>query len=347
MSFGENDIGSSQKEFLILLTFRILSSRDKKGLMKCRGYALVALFLLLGRSQGQTSFTGLNIDFSEYAFATLPGSSPTGYNIINDSTGAELTSDNGDSDDIFISVSSSVPAGAAGAFANVDLNPSGGLRSNHGFGNSFASTYSGSPGNNPGTLITQTIRMTFADYLTITDFKTDFRSLNTAGITWEHSRLSFLKSDGSYFSSPAHVTGDHGSWSIATNPLPSWNIGNETAGNGASGSPSLGFFVAAANDTVTNVGTALTTSGGNGSKEAFTSTNGNSFLDYDDVGLAPGTQIGGFEWTVFLEDTRGTSNSSSQWTATQTYFEFSGSVPEPSSGALVLLATLGFLRRSR
>ncbi len=308
-------------------------------------HSFLALVLTLP-SQGQTPFTDLTFDFTEAAFGTGTLTGTQGYNVINDTTGAKLTADNGDLQDIFITTSSSLPSNATGAYANAETVAGGGLRSNHGYNNSFSSTYATGAPDNPGSLLSSTIRITFGNHVTLSNFETDFRSLNTRGATWEYARLAYLKPDGSYFSSTP-VIGDHASWSSATNPLPSWDIGDETAGNGASGSPSLGWFVTAANDTVTGVGTSQTSSGGNGSKEALTSTNGNSYLDYADVGLASGTAIGGFEWTVYVEDTRGSSNNPSRWTATQEFIRVTGTVPEPSSTLLIALASLSVLRRRR
>ena len=307
---------------------------------------LIFPFALTSSVLAQAPFTDLSFDFTEAAFTDGPISGTQGYNIINDSTGAKLTADNGDLPDVFISISSSIPSNAAGAYADTEILNDGGLRSNHGYNNTFASTYATGSPNNPGTLVSSTIRITFANHVTLSNFETDFTSLNTRGATWEYSKLAYLQPDGSYFSSSPAI-GSHASWSASTDPLPSWNIGNETAGNGASGSPSLGWFVTAANDTVTGVDSNQTTAGGNGSLERLTSSNGNSYLDYVDVGLASGTAIGGFEWTTYVEDTRGSSNNASRWTATQDFFRITGTVPEPSSALLIALSSLTILCRRR
>ncbi len=298
-------------------------------------------------SHGQ-KFDSLNFDFSEAAFSVGALSGTTGFNLLNDVTGAKLSSDNGDLDDFFIEVISNVPAGADGAIASLEILAGGELKSSHGFSKTYANTYAVSPGNNPGTKVSQTIRMTFADHVAIKNFTTDFRSLNTRGRTWEHSELTYLKKDGSYFTS-APVIGDYLTWQAANQAQPDWNIGSEGAGS-ASGSPSQGWFIAGSTDTVKDVGSSLTVAGdgGNGSRENLTSTNGNSVLDYNDVGLAADTEIGGFEWTVSVEDTRGVNNNHSTWTSTQTFFEISGeveSVPEPSSTLLLGLGAVTILLR--
>lgn len=289
--------------------------------------------MLILPSNAQT-FSNLNFDFSEYAFTSGAISGTNSYNLINDSTGAELTSDNGDQDDLTITINTTVPLNAAGAVASAEIT-SGGFRSNHGYSRTFANTYSTTTPNNPGTLIKQTIRLSFASHLTIENFVTDFRSLNTAGITWEHTELAYLQKDGSYFT-PQPFVGTHDQW--------------QASSADEEGSPSQGWWIAGSTNTVTAVGSDNTISGSNGPDENFTSTNGNSLLDYDDVGLAAGTQIGGFEWTVYLYDNRGQNNNQTNWTATQEFFEISGTipVPEPSSSLLLCFGSiLLFSRRSR
>ncbi|MGJ8696002.1 MAG: PEP-CTERM sorting domain-containing protein [Verrucomicrobiaceae bacterium] len=297
-------------------------------------------------SYGQTLFSNLNFDFSEATFGSGAISGTQGYNIINDSTGEKLTTDNADLDDIFITVTSNVPS-ATGAFADAELVSGGGLRSNHGFSNNFSATYPLGAANNPGTVVSQTIRITFANHLSITDFEMDFTSLNTRGRTWEHSQIALLDENGNYFSSEPSL-GDYNTWKNATVASdPSWNIGSEAAGNGASGSPSEGWFVTASTATVTDVGTVLSGAGSNGSRENMTGTNGDSVFNYDDVNLAPGTRIGGYEWTTFVEDTRGQNNNFSSWTTTQSGLTLTSTVPEPSSALLALLGASALLRRRR
>ena len=310
---------------------------------KTTKYVISVLGITALSASAQTSFSNLEIDFDEYAFAAGSVTSGAGYNIIDDAAGTILGSNNGDDNDIFISVNTTVPGNASGAHASAEFTGSG-LRSNHGFSKTFANTYSSPTANNPGTLIKQTIRVTFASHLSITGFSADFTSLNTRGRTWEHTEIAMLDPSGNYFSA-APSLGDYNTFNTAA---PGWNIGSEA--NGGSGSPSTGWFVAATTDTVQNVGTDLSTPGSsNGSKENLTSTNGNSFLDYNDVGLASGTQVGGIEWTVYLYDTRGQNNNQSNWTVTQDNFIISGTTtPEPSSAILLGLGGLTLLsRRSR
>jgi hypothetical protein len=179
--------------------------------------------------------------------------------------------------------------------------------------------------NNAGTRVLTTLRMLFDSHLTITNLSTVFSSLNTAGTAWEFSTIAFLQPDGSYFT--------------PTPALPLYN-----AATSFTGSPSQGWFVAADKATVANVGSANTLPNATGTADAP-----GFVLDYTKIGLAPGTQIGGFEWTTFLEDTRGTSNGQTTFTSSLTDMTLSGTIaatPEP--GTLVLLLApivLGLHRR--
>ncbi len=107
---------------------------------------------------------------------------------------------------------------------------------------------------------------------------------------------------------------------------------------GASSYP--GFFFSASKGTVENVGNTPTTSGTSvAALENLTGTNGNSFLDFADVELAPNTRIGGFEWISVLEDVRGISNSNPNFTSTMTEFSVSGTIiPEPSAALMLAIA---------
>ncbi len=301
----------------------------------CLNAKLVALNLtiLTPVSLSAQTFTDLEIDFTESAFTNGTITGTTGYNIIDDVTGNELTSDNGDMDDLFISVTTSVPTTATGAMASVEI-ASNGIVSNHAYSNTFQNTYTTGATNNPGSLIKQTIRMTFASHLEVTDFVTDFSSLNTAGITWEYTQLALLQADGSYFSVQP-VIGDYDAWS-GSSPQ--------------EGSPAIGWWNASSTGTVNGVGTDQVTTGSSGADQNFTTTNGDSVFTYNDVGLAAGTQVGGFEWTVYLEDVRGQNNGASNLTARQQYFEITGGVvpiPESSSSMLIGLAGLTLMFRRK
>ena len=301
--------------------------------MENKFYPLSLLFVIFSHGSSAQTFNNLNFDFTEYAFSNGSLSGSNSYNLINDTTGAELTSDNGDLDDLTININTSIPLNASGAVASAEINSSG-LRSNHGYSRTFASTYSSTTANNPGTLIKQTIRFSFANHLSIDNFTTDFRSLNTAGITWEHTELAYLQKDGSYFASQPFV-GTYNEWQTT-------NAGNPSA---EQGSPAQGWWIAGSTGSTIGVGSDATTSGSNGSDENFTTTNGNNLLDYNDVGLAAGTEIGGFEWTVYLYDNRGQNNNQTNWTVTQEFFEISGTVPEPSSSLLLCIGSILLIAR--
>jgi hypothetical protein len=135
----------------------------------------------------------------------------------------------------------------------------------------------------------------------------NFLSLNTAGILWEYSVLGFLDPNGNPFSA-APVMGAYNSAASFT------------------GSPSKGWYVAANKGTVTGVGGSQTTAGTSGPADDL-------LLTYALAGLTSGTQVGGLSWTTYLEDTRGTSNGISNFTASLSDITFTNTavaVPTPA-----------------
>jgi hypothetical protein len=237
----------------------------------------------------------LVIDFSEYAFpsATTDLSGPPKlYNLLNDQTGAKLLADNGDGDDFTIEYSDSDPA-ALSSPGTPNLKLTGKtIVSNRGFNKAVQQ-------NNSGSLVSTTAKLLFTEVWQITDLQAKFTSLNTAGTLWEYSVLGFLKPDGSMFS-----------------PMPM--IGAYGQASGLSGSPSVGWYVAANKGTLQDVGTNKTSGGLTGPADKLT-------LTYALAGLAPGTAIGGLVWSSYLEDVRGVDNGTSSFTASWTEFMISGS----------------------
>lgn len=246
-------------------------------------------------------------------------------NVFDDVTGEFLLADNGDRPDVTVFLSTTIAPLGTGGF---DYNAGTGvLRASQGFGGTVGT-------NHPGTRVVNSMRILFADHLEITNLNANFTSLNSAGNAWETSRLAILDPEGSFFSTPP-----------ALEPYPTHTP--------VIGGPSqyTGFFFSDSTATVEGVGTNQTSSGtALGSLENLTATNGNSFLDYADVGLAPGTRIGGFEWITVLEDTRGSANAASNFTSSMTEFSIGGItlIPEPSSALLVVAGlAVGCLRRRR
>lgn len=287
---------------------------------------VTSLFALLFLPAAPAQTISLANILDSYAWGAASSRSGTyALNIWDDATGAALAADNGDAPDITISFSTSLGALGNGGWEYTSADT---LRASQGFSGAVAA-------NNPGSRVTNTVTILFASHISITDLNTDFTSLNSAGLCWETSRLALLQPDGSYFS---------------TAPTLSSYL-DYTAIEGYSATYP-GFYFSDSKATVKDVGTANTASGSvSGALENLTGTNGNSILNYADVGLAPGTSIGGFEWTTVLEDTRGTSNANtSSFTSTMTSFAVSGSmlVPEPA-GVLLLAASLplGWARRRR
>jgi hypothetical protein len=234
------------------------------------------------------------------------------YNLLNDLTGAKLTANNGDASDISINFANS----GVGALSNdtatlhVDTTP-GSIVSTR----SYQGTVNA---NNPGTLVSTTATLKFLPQWNVTDLKASFTSLNSAGVLWEYSILGFLKPDGTPFSAAPSVA----------------KYNNASGFTGPSG---VGWYVAADKDTVQGVGTA-TTAGktGTGADGASDSLK----LTYALAGLAPNTPVGGLIWTTYLEDTRGTKNGSSNFTASWTDFTFSGSSQSNSAAPVPTPALL-------
>jgi hypothetical protein len=303
--------------------------------MRLRSVCHLSLFVFLAVLSSlprivsaQTPFNNINIGFQEYPFptGTTTMTGTTNYNLINDSTGLELTSNNADQNDFSISFtdSGSVPLASPNT-PRVRWNNTAGngrFTSEHGYTAPVSS-------NNPGTRMTTTVTLLFNSNLQVTNFSTLFTSLNSGGISWETSVLGFLKPDGTAFT-PQPVIADYLS-----------------SGAGLFASPSQGWFVANLTSTVNSASVGTNTVGAGSD-----SPNENGFtFDYAKAGLAPGTPIGGVVWITHLDDVRGTSNVQTNLTSSWTEFTFSGTVaaiPEPGTLALLFApAALGFLRRRR
>jgi hypothetical protein len=244
------------------------------------------------------------------------GASIITYDVINNGTGA-LSADG--TPDITIAAQASA-RGTAGSSGTPELEwqttSSGRFTSNRGFTASAAT-------NNPGTIQSTTTQVLFDSSLNITNLAATFSSLNTAGILWEYSVIGFLNPGGQPFS---------------TAPA----IGLYASATSFTGSPSVGWYVAADKGTVTNVGTNLAVEGINGPAD------GTLALTYALAGLTPGIQVGGLTWTTYTEDTRGKSNRSSSFTASLsdvTFTHTAAAVPTPALLPGLLATGLGIWRR--
>jgi hypothetical protein len=267
-------------------------------------------------AHAQTSAFSTNITFTEPAFPTAtttmaaPGASNSvTYNVINDLTGAELTTLNGDVPDLLFAFSNS----------NTGALSSSGRPNSEWNNTSFTGRFMNSEGytgavssNNPGTRTWNKIRVTFDSHLAVTSLTARFSSLNTAGVAWEFSKIAFLQPDGSYFSSEPLV-GDYNSF------------------GGTTGNAALGWFLAADKATVSGVGSATTAGGTAGTADAS-----NFAIGYTQTGLTSGTQIGGFEFITYLDDVRGTGTGSTNFTSSLVDFDFSGTTTVPEPGTLWL-----------
>ena len=305
--------------------------------MTRRSCCLTLFFCALFQSSMWAECTiSLTNVLDSYALADGAFSGTQSFNIWNDANCSKLTSDNGDLDDLTISYMTTLPS-------TTGTTPSSGAEFTSDNKITFEHAYTDPSTDftvaNPGSRIVNMMTFTFGSHVTVTDLQVDFTSLNTRGVTWEFSKLAYLQPDGSFFS-----------------PEPAVNayLDHTATGTGAGGSPGTGWFLVDSKGTVTEVGETpvggsdnIVEEGSNGSLENLTGTNGNSYLDYNDVGLAEGTRIGGFKWTTVLEDVRGTSNAQSTFSSTMSSFEASGSstaVPEPSAFifmSVILLVSAG------
>ncbi|MDB6080601.1 MAG: hypothetical protein JWO82_4348 [Akkermansiaceae bacterium] len=289
-----------------------------------RAATLIGLALVAPLSGA--SFVNTTITFNEPAFPTsnTPVSGNQSYNVLNDSTGAiistagELAGLTGDSADLFMNFQST--AGPLGS-ASWQWQPTstGRFTASH--------SYAGAVGvNNPGSLTSNSVTLTFGSHVSVIDLSLHGLSFNTAGIAWEYSVIEFLRPDGSSFSAAP-------------------TIGSYLSQASINGSPSTGWYVIDSRGTVAGVGGSSTTAGTSGSNDNLAGAG----LGYANVGLAPGTAIGGVRITTFLEDVRGTANGATNFTSSFTDFTFSGAVvPEPAPALICAVAGgLFLLGRSR
>lgn len=278
---------------------------------------------------GQQAFTAV-IAFDEYAFPQAstdsgiivqgPGGSTTeSYNLLDDATGAELGADNGDLADFVFTYIASPPAALTPA-DRPDLR----FRQVGAAGDQITgrTAYSlGAPAaNNPGSRHFYELEVRFADHVEITELLLDYNSLNTSGIAWEFSSISFLDQDGNPFS-----------------PFPSIPpyLNYEP---GQTGNVAPGHYLLALTGTVQGVGGALTSSG-----TSNPPTDGPILLSETDLGVA-GQVIGGFVWRTTLEDVRGVGNGSTSFTSSLRRMTLSGTLiqvvptlPWLAAGLLILL----------
>jgi hypothetical protein len=282
------------------------------------------------------TLTNVAVNFADSAFPAdgTVMSGTQGYNLFDDATGAKPSGGNGDGDDFSITfINSGLPLLAKQNNLTLEriqtikkgvVVESGKIVSNRGYGDSKTGRT-----NNPGTLISTTATLRFSPQWDITNLQAELTSLNTSGVAWEYTVLSFLQPDGTPFSAaPA--------------------IGHYADATSLTGSPSRGWYVAASKEATQNVGTDKALTGtGNGPSNDLT-------LTYALAGLDPNTPIGGLVWTTYLEDTRGSLNSDTNFTASWTGFTVSGvthadaatpAVPTPA--LLPGLVSLGLLVRRR
>lgn len=231
------------------------------------------------------------IDFSEYPFpgggTALIQNDDTDqrlrYNLFDDASGAKLSADNNDLDDLTIRFRTS--AGGELAATNrprlvfKDSADSRQLRAEL--------SYVDLPDrNNPGTRQFIDVEVCLAPHLNVREVALDTSSFNTAGTAWEFSQVSFLDARCQPFADAPGV--------------PPYLA----AGGGVSGFDGIGHYFWADTGTVLNVGEARTEVGSSGAGDS-------PFLLRSSDPLLDRQRIGGFRWRTTLEDVRGTENISS------------------------------------
>ncbi len=271
---------------------------------------------------GQQAFTAL-IDFDEYAFPQVstdggivvqgPGGSTTeSYNLLDDATGDELGADNGDLADFVFTYTASPPADLTPA-NRPDLR----FRESGAAGDQITgrTAYSlGAPDtNNPGSRHFYELEVRFADHVEVTELLLDLSSLNTSGIAWEFSSISFLDQGGNPFSPSPFIP-----------PYLDYEPGQ-------TGNVAPGHYLLALTGTVQGVGSDQTSSG-----TSNPPSDGPILLSEADLGVA-GQVIGGFVWRTTLEDVRGTQNGSTNFTSSLRQMALSGTlVQQPEEADLSL-----------
>lgn len=276
---------------------------------------------------GQAPFSA-TITFDEFAFPQAstdtgivvqgPGGSTTeSYNLLDDATGSELAADNGDSADFTFTYTASPPAALT-----IPDRPDLRFRESGAAGDQITGRtgYGDAPASdNPGSRDFYELEVRFAAHLEITELTLDFNSLNTAGITWEFSSITFLDGDGNPFT-PLPVVSSH-----------------QAFAPGQTGNVSMGQFLMALTGTVMGVGTNLTSAG-----TSNPPADGPTILTEADLGLS-GQAIGGFIWRTTLEDVRGGENGPTNFSSSLRQMELSGTivgiaVPTMPPFAMALLA---------
>jgi len=254
-------------------------------------WAPVVLFLAMVPSAFAEQALDTVIDFSEYPF---PGGGTqliqndnadqtVRYNLFDDASGAKLSADNSDLDDLTIRFRTS-PGGELGATNRPRL-----VFRDDGDSRRIMAELSFDElpdTNNPGTRQFIDVEVCLAPHLNVRELALDTSSFNTRGTAWEFSQINFLDARCDPFPDAPTV--------------PPYL----EAGDGASGPVGLGHYLWADTGTVLNVGGNRTEVGSSGPGDSpFLLSSSDARLDRQ--------RIGGFRWRTTLEDVRGTENISS------------------------------------
>lgn len=192
------------------------------------------------------------------------------------------------------------------------------------------------------------VRVQFADHLQVQadDFQVLLSSSNTTGSRFESTSIVFEDASGVAFGAASY----NGFWDGAPQ-------GSNGGTNTSMINPSVysvtgsGVWLAAATSTVDVTDSEFPVAGTSSAGDAFDPLAG------DDAGLASGTRVGGFTWTVRLEDvattttddmiTQGQSTFTARLEGVSVVIRSAAAVPEPAAGWLLALAGATVLGRRR
>jgi hypothetical protein len=270
------------------------------------------------------------ITFNESGFPTTSGTALNGsvnYDLINNTTGEVVLSGAGDGTDFSISYTNSSPSGLStpgNPIIEWNSNLVGSINSIKGYFGTVSS-------NNPGSLTSSTITLTFSPQVTVNDFVGNFSSINNADVAWKYAVFQFFKTDGTPFTPQSSLPTDL-SWIGTPSAYNTANaLTSPSGGQGYTGSPAAGWYIAANTDTVFGVGTNQTASFQDGPKSDLVLTSA--------LAQIAGQDIGSVSWTTFLEDTRGINSSDSNTNAYWNQTTFSGST-QPAPEPLTVMGSL-------
>lgn len=224
-------------------------------------------------------------------------------------------------------------------------------QSSSGLRGSVPFNVSGTNNSSTGDVAGYQIKVSFADHLTIhaEDINVLLNSVNTAGEVFESSSVVFNDASGNPFGSATY----QGYWSSA--PLGAGGASTPAVSTMPYSTSGTGVYLAA-DTSVINTSDPFNPVAGTSS--ALDNADPNASID---AGLASGTRVGGFTWTVRLEDVANTLTDNARTSTSVTFsgtlngvdlgiqINESAAVPEPSTMFLGIasLAVIGLASSAR